>query len=123
MAYAAAHEALAQALAIARAARQKYLVIDVLCQIAMVEGDEGQLRRAAATCRDALREADEYGGPGRSRLPVVSYALSNLADILREWNELDAALDCAQEALFLAQQWGDAETVSWVPTGLWSRFR
>ena len=111
MAYAAAHEALAQALAIAQAAGQKYVVIDLLCQIAMVEADEGRLRQAAATCREALREADDHGGPGRSRLPVVSYALSTLGDILREWNELDAALDGAQEALALAQQWGDVDSL------------
>jgi LuxR family maltose regulon positive regulatory protein len=111
MAYAVAHEALAKALAIAKASDQKYVLIDVLCQIARVESDQGRLRQAAATCREALRQADEYGGSGRSRLPVVSYALETLGDILHEWNELDAALDCAQQALALAQQWGDADSL------------
>ena len=111
MDFAAAHEALTKALAIAKAAEQKYVVIDVLCQIARVESDQGRLRQAAATCREALRLAEEYGGPGRSRLPVVSSALITLSDILYEWNDLDAALDYAQQALALAQQWGDADSL------------
>ena len=110
--YAAAHEALARGLAIARAAKQTYVVIDVLCQIALVESDQGRLHQAAATCREALREAGEYVGPGHSRLPLASYALHALGEILHEWNEGDAALACAQEALALAQQWGDADSLS-----------
>ncbi len=112
LAYAEAHAALSKALAIARAAEQKFVVVDVLCQIARVEADQGRLHQAAATCREALRLAEEYGGPGRSRLPVVSYALVTLSRILYEWNDLPTALELAQEALILARQWGQMDSMA-----------
>jgi LuxR family maltose regulon positive regulatory protein len=111
MDFVAAHEALVKALAIARAAEQKYVVIDVVCQIARVEGDQGTFRQAAATCREALRLAEEYERSGHSRLPAVSSALILLSRILYQWNDLPAALDYARQALALARQWGQMDSL------------
>jgi LuxR family maltose regulon positive regulatory protein len=108
MNFAAAHKALAKALAIAKATGQKYVVIDVLCQIARVEHDQGCLHQAVATCQQALRLAEEYGG----FIPVVSYALSTLSGILYEWNDLAAALDFAQKSLDLGRMWGSADSLT-----------
>ena len=112
MDYAAAHETLTSALAINKAAEQKFVVIDVLCQIARVESDQGRLRQAAATCREALRLANEYGISGLSQLPAASSALITLSGILYEWNELSAAHDHAQQALALARQWGAVDNLA-----------
>jgi LuxR family maltose regulon positive regulatory protein len=43
---------------------------------------------------------------------VVSYALVTLSRILYEWNDLAAALDCAQEALALARPWGVVDSLA-----------
>lgn len=112
MDFSAAHEALIKALAIAKVADQKYVVVDVLCQIARVEADQGSFHQAVATCREALGLAEAYGRSGRSQLPVVSSAMILLSRILCEWNDLDAALDYAQQGLALARQWGLADILT-----------
>jgi LuxR family maltose regulon positive regulatory protein len=106
--YAAARETLSEMLLQARAAGQGYAVVDLLCQLARVEANQGELHRAASTCREALQAAEAYGGTGGQRLPVVSYAHVSLAGILREWNQLHDAERHAEAAIELSRRWGQA---------------
>ena len=107
MNFAAARESLARALEIARAAGQKYVIIDLLCQTALVDRDQGRFRQAEATCRDALQMVDEFG----SNPPVISYAFCTLSEISYEWNDLTAASDYAHKALEIGRQWGSTDLV------------
>jgi len=57
---------------------------------AAIELYEGRLHRAAQTCREALRLAPQTIG---AELPFGVMAHCLLAEISREWNDLDAAAD------------------------------
>jgi LuxR family maltose regulon positive regulatory protein len=72
---------------------------------------QGQLHRAFATCRDALRLADEHVRQGQRRLPVAGYAHTQLSRVLREWNDLEAAVRHARQGLELCQQWGPTDNL------------
>ena len=61
----------------------------------------GKLRQAAT----AYREVIERGG----QLPIVALAHTDLAMLLYEWNDLEAAAGHAQQALELSQRTGNVE--------------
>jgi LuxR family maltose regulon positive regulatory protein len=109
--YAAARETLSETLVEARAAGEDYAVVDLLCQLARVEANQGALHKAAATCQEALRMAEAYAGHGGQRLPVVGSAHVTLAGILREWNRLGEAQRHAEAAIELSQRWGQASSL------------
>ena len=66
----------------------------------------GQLRKAAATCRDGLRFARTPLERGGSPLLIIGYISAQLSLILREWNDLEAALTYAREGLEVCKRWG-----------------
>jgi LuxR family maltose regulon positive regulatory protein len=70
---------------------------------------QGQLHKAAATCRDAMALADHCAAQSGRRLPVTGYAHVRLSVVLRQWNDLEAALRHAREGIRLCEQWGWAE--------------
>ena len=84
----AAAEASAEAIAISQAAGDSHLAADVLCDLAALHFLQGQLHKAAATCRDAQQIADKYARQGGRLLPVMGYAYIRLSAVLREWNDL-----------------------------------
>jgi LuxR family maltose regulon positive regulatory protein len=86
-------------------------VVDLLCQLARVQSQQGDLHLAAATCQEALQTAERYSGIDGQSLPVASYAHSSLADILWEWNRLDEAQRHAGTAVALSQQWGQVDSL------------
>jgi LuxR family maltose regulon positive regulatory protein len=69
-----------------------------LCKI---EAARGKLHRAA----DAYRQVIEGGG----QLPIVALAQADLARLLYEWNDLEAAADQAQQAIELSQRTSNVE--------------
>jgi len=106
---AAATQAFADAFAISQAADNSHVAITVLCSLAALQTTQGQLRKAVATCRDALRLAEEYSSRGSPILPVIGLAYARLSFVLCEWNDLEAALRHAREGLELCKQWGQAD--------------
>lgn len=110
--YAEARAGLSRALAASRAAGEAYALVDLLCQLARVDEQQGHLRQAAATCHEAIRQAEPEGPIHGQSLPVVSYAHGTLAGILLEWHQLEAALHHARIAESLSQQWGHFD--SWI---------
>lgn len=114
--YTAAKTSLLEALARSKMAGEIYAVVDLLCQIARVELQQGTLNQAAKTCRDALQQAHAEGAAAHQALPVVGYAHTTLGTILLEWNELEQAERHAQKALVLSQQWGQFD--SWIESQL-----
>ena len=69
-----------------------------LCRIFAARG---KLRQAAA----AYREVIEQGG----QLPVIAVAHTDLATLLYEWNDLEAAARHARQAIALSQRAGNVE--------------
>jgi len=106
---AAADQAFAEASTISQAAGDSHVAVDVLCDWAGLQIMQGRLHKAAAACRDALALADDCAAQSGRRLPVTGYAYVCLSVVLRQWNDLEAALRHAREGIHLCEQWGWAE--------------
>ncbi|MFQ5857178.1 MAG: LuxR C-terminal-related transcriptional regulator [Anaerolineae bacterium] len=109
---AAAAQAFAEAIAISQAAGDHHITIHALSNLAGVQIVQGQLHKAAATKREALHLADEYGKRGGRRLPLTGLVYSTMSTVLREWNDLEAALRHAREGLALCEHWGQADILA-----------
>jgi len=103
---AAAARALSEPIAASQMRGDSHLATLALCSLAELQILQGKLHQAAAAYRDALRLAQKGAGRGRLRLPFTGYALSGMANVLREWNDLDAALDLVREGTDLCKRWG-----------------
>jgi LuxR family maltose regulon positive regulatory protein len=103
---AAADQVLDGAIAISQAAGDSLMALEALCSLAAVQLAQGKLHKTAATCRDALRVADEHARRGGRRLPIAASAYNLMSEVLREWNDLDGALRHAREGVDLSEQWG-----------------
>jgi LuxR family maltose regulon positive regulatory protein len=108
----AAAQAFAQAIAISRAAGDSYLEVDVLWEQAALHLGQGQLRKAMSTCEEAVQIAEQYTRRSGRRLPVTGYLYSLMSHVLREWNDLEAALCHGREGLELCQRWGQADALT-----------
>jgi len=98
-----------EALSISRAADDPHLTVHILCERALFQLALGQLHRAADTCREALRLAETSAQQGGRPLSVASYAHTRMANVLREWNDLEASLHHARESIRLSKQWGQTD--------------
>jgi LuxR family maltose regulon positive regulatory protein len=107
----AAAQAFAEAIAISRATGDSHLGIDVLREQAVLQLAQGQLHKAMSTCEEALRIAGRYSRRGGRQLPVTGYTYALMSGVLREWNDLAAALRYAREGLELCKQWGQADAL------------
>lgn len=67
---------------------------------------QGQLRRAYSTYRKTLQRATEQ--PTLGQLPVTGYCYLDMGDLLREWNDLDAALRHLAEGIERVKRAGSA---------------
>jgi len=70
---------------------------------------QGRLHEAKALYERALELATD--GKGRCH-PVATKAVVGLADVLREWNDLDAATDLLQQSIELAGRWSKIMSAS-----------
>jgi LuxR family maltose regulon positive regulatory protein len=104
--------ALAGAADISRAAGDNHLAVTLLCEQGMSLIIKGKLGAAHASFREALRLAEEYTRQGGRQLPVTGYAHACMSNILREWNELEAAAHHARRGIRLCQEWGLAELLT-----------
>ncbi|HEU5099238.1 MAG TPA: protein kinase [Roseiflexaceae bacterium] len=102
-----AQQAYTEASQLGRAAANLALVETALHGLAQVQLIQGQLRAAAAIYRQALQLATERAG---RRLPAA-VALIGLGELLREWNDLDGALQHVRDGIELGTQGGNAITL------------
>ncbi len=107
----AADRTFAKASIITQTAGDSHVAVDILCDWAGLQIMQGLLHKAAATCQDALALADDCVVQSGRRLPVTGYAHVRLSVVLREWNDLEAALHHAREGIRLSEQWGWAEAL------------
>jgi LuxR family maltose regulon positive regulatory protein len=97
-----ASQALTEELRIGRAADNLWMIVRSLCDLADLRIVQGQLRRAADLCQEALQLAE---GRGARQFGTVGYALVKLGDVLCERGDLTAARDYALEGVNLMQRW------------------
>jgi LuxR family maltose regulon positive regulatory protein len=114
----AADQAFSEALATSRATGDSHVAVLVLCNVAAVQGERGELRRAANALRDALQVADAYAARAGRELPVSAYAHVALGALLLEWNDLEAAQAHLKEGVRLSQRWGEPLRLSGAHLGL-----
>jgi LuxR family maltose regulon positive regulatory protein len=74
----------------------------VVCDWAELLMRQGRLHQAAATYRRALDIATDAQG---ERLPIAGAALVGLAELSREWGDLDRATQYLLEGIRLSEQW------------------
>jgi LuxR family maltose regulon positive regulatory protein len=103
---AAAQTAFSQARSTALHSGYPPLAVPSACYVAMQQAKQGQLRAAYGTYREALDWA--IGASGRP-LPVAGFPLIKLADLSREWNDLQAAGRDLERGLELCIQLGHAD--------------
>ncbi|MCJ7534483.1 MAG: LuxR C-terminal-related transcriptional regulator [Anaerolineales bacterium] len=77
------------------AAGNQILAQVIILDIGVTQILQGHLHQAAETLREAIQFKYEKS---EIKIPYAGSASVNLADILREWNELDAAMNHLQEA-------------------------
>src|SRR3712207_1411031 len=93
----AASRTFPEAYAVNEAAGNAYAVQIVTWRSARIQIMQGRLRRAAETYRKLLQQASEQVELGQ--LPVTGYCHLDMGDLLREWNELDAAAQHLKEGI------------------------
>jgi LuxR family maltose regulon positive regulatory protein len=80
-----------------------------LCDLAGLQWMMGQLRASEASCREALRLAEQNAKDGGRHSPGSGFAYARLSRILLEWNDGEAALQHIEKALVLSQRRGQAD--------------
>ncbi|HEY74195.1 MAG TPA: helix-turn-helix transcriptional regulator, partial [Thermoflexia bacterium] len=109
---AAADMALADAYAIARTTGDSHIAVMVLCDLATVRIDRGQLHGAVTAINSALQLADQYAGRGGQLPPSTGHAHTYMARVLLEWNDLESALRHARKGNELCRLWRQPETLT-----------
>ena len=85
---------------LAQQAGVRYLAVNALCEVALIQIAKGELTAAEESCHAALAEAD-----GEAIAPT-GLAWAVLGEIERERNDLDAAARHVEDGIRLAQQGG-----------------
>ncbi|MBN1584673.1 MAG: hypothetical protein JXA89_28460 [Anaerolineae bacterium] len=106
---AASQAAFVQARTTAQKSGYRPLAVPSGCYAGMQQVKQGQLEAAFDTFREALEWATE---PGGRLLPVAGFPLLKLADVLREWDDLDSAGQNLDKAIELCVQLGQADVVA-----------
>jgi len=103
-----------QAISLAQAAKQRTLAILVMGSTALLMVGTGQLYEAQRLTLEATQLGTLWRG---FMLPEVGWPASLQANILREWNQLDAAMDLAGEAISLCQQTASVASLAFLLYG------
>jgi LuxR family maltose regulon positive regulatory protein len=107
--FATAARALQEAVRIGQQIGNLTITLLALCHLAELHIVRGQLHEAKALYGQALEGAvDGQGHP----LPIAGLALIGLGYLLREWNDLEAALHHVVEGIELAAKWEETGTLT-----------
>lgn len=102
------HRLLSEAAAISQAAGDTHLTLTSLGMVGHIEMAQGKLHQAAETFRRGLKLAQQSQRP----LPISGVIYAGLGEVLREWNDLDAALRHVTQAIQLAEPGGDLRAMT-----------
>jgi LuxR family maltose regulon positive regulatory protein len=100
----AAFQAFEEAARIGQKAGNLMVTAIALRRLAQLRVMQGRLSEAKAFCEQALELSVD--GRGR-RLPIAGLVLIVLGELLREWNDLEAAARHLIEGIELVKQWGE----------------
>jgi LuxR family maltose regulon positive regulatory protein len=100
-----------EAIAINRAAGATNVLVESLCDLAILQSIEGELQQSISTCNEALSLAEEYYERSGRRLSAHGHVSIQLCRVFRERNDLDLARKYAEEGLTLCEEWGQAESL------------
>jgi LuxR family maltose regulon positive regulatory protein len=101
---AASARAAEELIAIGRATGDSHGVLVSMCDLLLTQLLQGELNQADATCREAMEVADEYARRFGRRPAAVGCILARWCMLLREWNDLEAAVRCAWECVAVGKQ-------------------
>lgn len=90
---------------------EPYLQVLLDCSLAETLRVQGELDRAEQAYQEAIAGSASLRGVGGEPPWFVGYALTGLAAVLQERNQLDAALRHADEGVALCEKWGQADAL------------
>jgi LuxR family maltose regulon positive regulatory protein len=105
----AASEGFSLAIGLNREAANRHLVPACIGRMAMAQTLMGQLRQAAQSYRQSLREAKDMG---TEMSPLAGVAHAGLGNILCEWNDLAEARTYLQAGIDLSERWQNWEGIA-----------
>jgi LuxR family maltose regulon positive regulatory protein len=106
-----ARKALDEAKLIRQAAGDSQTALFMNCSLAYLLFVQGKLREAEGSFRKVLQLSEVRLGRGGRSLPIKGYAHTRLSAVLRERNEMDAAVFHAEKGLEISKQWGQADVL------------
>jgi len=104
----AATQVLHETVRIGQQAGNLTITVLALCHLGEVYHIKGQLHEAQTFYERALSLATDDQG---RRQPIAGMALIGLGNLLREWNELEAATHHFLEGIHLVERWGETGTM------------
>jgi LuxR family transcriptional regulator, maltose regulon positive regulatory protein len=99
----AAEQAYRNALAMAQMSDLRSLSVTATCYIGLQQVKQGKLHEAYDTNCDAMGLARGVGG---ELLDIAGFPMSQIGDILREWNELEKASEYITKSVEFCERWG-----------------
>jgi len=96
---------MSDALTISQALSSITLTLLAMTGLAQIEVTQGQLHKAADTCRKGLQRAAEAAQQSRQAVPAAAHIHVVLGDLLREWDRLDDAERHLTQGIELGRQW------------------
>lgn len=94
-----------------RSRDEPYLQVLLHCSLAEALRIQGELDRAEQAYQEAIAGSASLRGVGGEPPWFVGYALTGLAAVLQERNQLEAALRHADEGVALCEKWGQADAL------------
>ena len=107
----AASQALDEAKLLRQAVGDNQTALFVNCSQAYLLFVQGKLRAAEESFREVLLLSDRGVGRGGRGLPIKGYAHTRLSAVLREWNDMEAAVFHADSGLEISKRWGQADVL------------
>ena len=83
-----------------------HIAVPALNALAEIQIQQGRLRQAEMTAREALRLASD---PSGRPLPIAGGVFSTLAELSYEWNDPEAALSYARQGVEQSRRWGNVD--------------
>ena len=104
----ASERAYARAREIAEECGNTPMAVSAVAYMAHQQAKQGHLHRALETNRQALQLAID---PGGQELPAAGLPYVKMGDLMREWDELETAIQYLERGVELCLQWGHADAL------------
>ena len=109
--FAGAEEMFTTAANLARSTGVMPLLVDVLWEHSQSLLWQGRLHASLRMCEEVLTLTAAHFVRSGHQLPPTGYTYSGIAAVHYAWNDLDAALENAEEAVRLSKRWGMADAL------------